>query len=330
MNFIKTPISWLIAAMSLFMILGCTDPVVREVKVEVIIPNQLVKSPDDDLPQPLKELLQPIEKEGDTVVVIPKITLRRVDISASPEPLEIPTSIIGQGQKSVGTYAFSDLKGDYYDNVPEQKSGKLLSTENGRKISLQEILDKYPQAKVLIEDSTRFNNNADFSSVTKFQKYLWANPKITSVTLVLGVREMPASNAAIENLIKRCYQELNDGKYARAQMFAYKLIDTIGISAPRVVKFREELTSKADKSAQDLRNTYENLQTPSGADCDTFVQTIGYYVCARTLSDTELQGEIDRKLNDFLVFINSKGCNIIVGSVPKTPSKITPKTLSKN
>jgi hypothetical protein len=256
MNFIKTPISWLIAAMSLFMILGCTDPVVREVKVEVIIPNQLVKSPDDDLPQPLKELLQPIEKEGDTVVVIPKITLRRVDISASPEPLEIPTSIIGQGQKSVGTYAFSDLKGDYYDNVPEQKSGKLLSTENGRKISLQEILDKYPQAKVLIEDSTRFNNNADFSSVTKFQKYLWANPKITSVTLVLGVREMPASNAAIENLIKRCYQELNDGKYARAQMFAYKLIDTIGISAPRVVKFREELTSKADKSAQDLRNTY--------------------------------------------------------------------------
>lgn len=272
----------------------------REVTIEVFSAKNLAENENSGLPNIIKSLLEPIDL--DSIGYIPSISITRIDLDKeNNQLLVIPTNEIGDFQKSMGTYSFSDYLSDFND--ADFTAGKLLSAPS----SSMDV--SAPEADfIFFLDSSKISAPNEFGSIASLKvaliSKLTSNPDLKKITIAIG---QPKIGSAQEgDLLKLGLKKfIGQGDWDKASVVANQL----AVLNFNTASFCDSLIREGDENF---------IRVKQLQDVGMIDVPMGYYAIAYELADAGKKGFIKNKYEECLDYLRQNGGQTI--TLPTLPS----------
>ena len=303
----KNP-NWLFFFTAVAFLQGCENRKTETITVELSVNKPLSNSAEEPLPQIIKELIAPVEV-GDTLAYLFDIRVKRVDVVPQKQTkIVVPSTWAGENiSKPLDFHAYSDIKQDYEEKIPEMKAGIELAAPSMKQIDVSLIdIDA-----VIAEDSTQMGENA-FTSTTKLKEFLIKSyrnkPAKSSFKIAFSDVPKPESNANCLPLLKQFKQYLTKGQWQKSIVSAQELAVN-GCNSQTVKTVADSVIRKADEQFNNVKqaNSLKMIDIP-----------MGYYACAYPIASTNQKDYIKKKHQACLDFIKTSGSSIL--TLPTLPT----------
>jgi hypothetical protein len=300
--------NWLLFFITVAFLQACEDRKTETVTVELSVNKPLSDRADDPLPEIIKDLIIPIEM-GDTLAYLFDIRVKRVDIVPQKQTqIIVPSTWVGENiSKPFDFHAYSDIKQDYEEGIPNMKAGTDLAARSMKQIDVSLIdIDA-----VVAEDSTQMSANA-FTSIIKLKEFLIESykkkPTKNSFKIAFSDLSKVESNAGCVPLLSQFKQYLTKGQWGKSIVSAQELAVN-GCNSAMVKAVADSVIRKADEQFGNVKqaNSLKMIDIP-----------MGYYACAYPIASTNQKDYIKKKHQACLDFIKTSGSPVL--TLPTLPT----------
>jgi len=276
---------------------SCVDKEKKEITIELISDRNITT--EKEFPQLIKSLLEPIDL--DSLGYVPTIVFKRLDLNKDNTiSYSIPTNEIGEFQKSLDTYAFSDYESDYLEANFE--NNKLLYEPSASNRTIITPSSDY----IYFQDSTKVTGLNAYGSIASLRKAiindLAKNINKNKIVISLGKPEIVNGDCSPANT--KFEQYIRAGEWESAIIVAEELVVfncNVAVKIDSLIVIGDENFKKSK-----ALNTLDMIDIP-----------MGYYAVAYALALDEGKVEIERKYKECLKYIESKGKTINIINLPK-------------